>query len=796
MKRILLIISSLALVFGLASCNKEKDVMPDGNENGFTYVFSIGNTDANGTRASLASEDGQSLIAWDDNDKIGTQAGTQKGYSHVAVSNDGVATFSIYSRTALQVGDYIYCYYPHTSNQDIDNISMSIPASQQMKDTGFDVTAMPMISIPYEVKTTLPYSSNNSTVDVINFAYLGSLIDFRIYTTNSAYQTEKIEWIQFESTAISGSFTFTGARSVDYANKSSLSIPAVTGTTVKTAFATPVTVGNSKENAIHAYMVVAPGKHSGTVTIKTDKASYVYTVSEKDYNRAALKPLAVDLQKASSRDMFATSFEKYTSSTFEAGKYIIVNSGVGYVATGELTSGNKLAAVAITPDSDGTITCSSDYIIQIEKESEGVYSLKNSSGEYITYSSSTDFSMSNSATSNKAKWTISINSSSKQATIQNVGDTGRNIRFYNSDFRAYPTSNGTGIFLYSIIEYKTIESISVTGGTREFYLNDAFNYDGLVVTAHFDDGSSSVVTPSSVSTPDMSTTGEKTVTVSYTYKGVTKEATYTIEVLARPSFSVTLGDTQDVLTEDNPGAGVTLPSRDDSGNYTFCGWSETELTEATTTAPAIIAAGLYHPSSNETLYPVYSTTSEVPGPITYNITTTLTAGKTYLFGAVRAAASPTLAYNKTVGIINVSSTTADSWGSFVAVTPSSDGVIASSSVTNACKWTLESINQNAIVLKNQSNNYFWVKSSTGANTVAVTTSSNTVYIEDVHTTCKDAFMIHPTSTSTNRLMLNNANGYRMYGATSAPSATFSPYVWFFEETSTTVSTTAYISVIN
>ena len=348
-----------------------------------------------------------------------------------------------------------------------------------------------------------------------------------------------------------------------------------------------------------------------------------------------------------------------------------------------------------------------------------------------------------------------------------------------------------------MIENKTLESISVTGGTREFYKDDTFNYDGLVVTASFDDGTSSVVTPTSVSSPDMSTIGEKTVTVSYTYKEVTKETTYTINVNTRPAFSVTLGDTNDVLTEESEGAGVILPSRDNSGDYSFCGWSLTQITEATTTAPTIIPAGLYKPSSNVTVYPIYSTTSEVPGETTYNITTTLTANKTYVFGAVRAAASASLAYNKTVGLINVTETSPSSnWGSFVAVTPSTSGVISSSSVTAACKWTLVSKNDSAIVLKNSSNNYFWVSSDTGNKTVAVSSESTTIYLEDVHTTCKDAFMIHPSSASTNRLMLNNTSGYKMYGSTSSPTATFSPYIWFFEETSTMVSTTTYISVIN
>lgn len=81
---------------------------------------------------------------------------------------------------------------------------------------------------------------------------------------------------------------------------------------------------------------------------------------------------------------------------------------------------------------------------------------------------------------------------------------------------------------------KTLSSITLNTDNvnKTFYQNDTFEHDNLVVTAHFSDSSSDVVSSSAtVSTPDMSTTGEKTVTVSYTYSGTTKTASYTITVL-------------------------------------------------------------------------------------------------------------------------------------------------------------------------------------------------------------------------------------------------------------------------
>ena len=89
---------------------------------------------------------------------------------------------------------------------------------------------------------------------------------------------------------------------------------------------------------------------------------------------------------------------------------------------------------------------------------------------------------------------------------------------------------------------KTLSSISLSGTHRtEFWQGEAFNSTGLVVTAHYDDNSSATVTPTSVSSPTMTSAGEKTITVSYTEGGTTKEETYDITVNALP-------------TEANPGS--------------------------------------------------------------------------------------------------------------------------------------------------------------------------------------------------------------------------------------------------
>ena len=85
--------------------------------------------------------------------------------------------------------------------------------------------------------------------------------------------------------------------------------------------------------------------------------------------------------------------------------------------------------------------------------------------------------------------------------------------------------------------------------------------------------------------------------------------TVTINFEAIPCYTVTLSDdTENPMTEYSAGVGVTLPERSTLNGYEFAGWSETNVSTETTTAPSIIPAGTYYPTANITLYPVYTKT--------------------------------------------------------------------------------------------------------------------------------------------------------------------------------------------
>ncbi len=79
------------------------------------------------------------------------------------------------------------------------------------------------------------------------------------------------------------------------------------------------------------------------------------------------------------------------------------------------------------------------------------------------------------------------------------------------------------------INQGTLSSIGVSGMTTSYMKNNAFAFDGTC-TATFANGYQKSVSPTSVTSPDMSTAGNKTITVSFTYNGNTRTTTYDIIV--------------------------------------------------------------------------------------------------------------------------------------------------------------------------------------------------------------------------------------------------------------------------
>ena len=201
----------------------------------------------------------------------------------------------------------------------------------------------------------------------------------------------------------------------------------------------------------------------------------------------------------------------------------------------------------------------------------------------------------------------------------------------------------------------TLSSITLNTSSvrKSFAVGDAFNYTGLIVTANYSDCESKTVTPTSVSSPDMSTTGNKTVTVRYTESGTTKTATYTITVEAAPEYTVTfmnMGGTHATRT-GTAGSAISAVSEPTAcTGYTFEGWSTAQYAVDNTGTPSLSTPTTI-PAGNVTYYAVYSKTEGSGSSSTSNITASAslvsgsTSGYTFATGKNGGSSNPT--YNST-----------------------------------------------------------------------------------------------------------------------------------------------------
>ena len=378
-----------------------------------------------------------------------------------------------------------------------------------------------------------------------------------------------------------------------------------------------ITNGSIANNgSIDIYFVMAPvTDFTGDVTFTvTDSESKTYTktnsVADLTFAAGTYNTANFTLKPAPMK-----TYERITDmSELETGEYVILGSrsasSFGLLTYGSLSS-NRLAYTKSYSSLPSSIE---------SNDANSIWTLTVAGTETITakiYNSGQDkYLRANSALSFVAAATATSFTVTEESDMFRFAASASSFLGVNSSsdwWRDY--ASGTlyasyGIALYKYEEPANLVSIAIDGSSThstEFYQGDSFSYDGLVVKATYDNSKVKTVTPTSVSTPDMSVIADDvTVTVTYTEGGITKTTTYTIDIVARPVFSVTLGDDSTILTEASAGAGVVLPSRTPPSGYVFEGWSLTNVSSETATAPTIIPSGSYSPTANVTVYPVYS----------------------------------------------------------------------------------------------------------------------------------------------------------------------------------------------
>lgn len=308
----------------------------------------------------------------------------------------------------------------------------------------------------------------------------------------------------------------------------------------------------------------------------------------------------------------ATPTYRLQKVTFVAAGNLYVFEQSGRVMIGDIESnGIKTTDSYNTADLSGTEI----YVWTLESANGDFYIKNISKSKYINNSSSTTMSL---GSSRSSKWNFEFNTEG-YAFITNTSNSNRYLGYASSFeffYKAYTEENHPhSITVFQLVEEQAqqltgIEVIALPT-KLEYEEGEFFDPNGMVVMAKYElaDGTTiqtDVTADCTFSPIGPLTTNNQIITISYQ----DKTATIQITVLPLPRYTVTLADTEDILTYNDDGSTVPLPVRENMDGYIFVGWSETECLEETMTCPEIISDVNYHPTKDVTLYPVFRTQSE------------------------------------------------------------------------------------------------------------------------------------------------------------------------------------------
>ncbi|MBO4557270.1 MAG: tyrosine-protein phosphatase [Bacteroidales bacterium] len=283
----------LAFAAAMLSCTREELAEP--TPQSFVYRFTLAET---GTKATMG-EDG---VFWEAGDQMGLFVGSASSAAADIDVTTAPKTVTLPASAPIPDGTYIYAYYPYVDgNADAHSAKIVIPSAQ----SGGSVAAMPMAGIPFQTE-------QGATSGVIHSRNLGAIIDFRVYSAN--YTGEQIRSITFTATEgdhpVCGEATL-DLTSLDPEDEETLALTWAGSNPSSIILTQSAAVAASKDDAAegHLYMVVAPGTYSGTITITTDVASYIFPFTNKTLERNTIKRYNMNLDGASATRAFTYSIE-------------------------------------------------------------------------------------------------------------------------------------------------------------------------------------------------------------------------------------------------------------------------------------------------------------------------------------------------------------------------------------------------------------------------------------------------------------------------------------------------------
>ena len=316
MKNIIFAATAVIVAMTAVSCSKVAGIEENPS---YTYRFAVVNEEFPSVKSNMNDDH----LVFETGDYLGFSLEKQ-GEAIVETQRTLIQTtdprpiFGFTTNHQMKAGDRIYVVSPRVLpinngnfNNDREPVnadpmqSITIPLVQTHKGGKFDGTAMPMVSVPFTFKEDMLVGKDNKLQEV-KFLNLGALLEFRVFSTT--YQGEIVRDVIFEADKnIVGEFKI-NVQNVNPDDEKTLAID-LTSARAEGDFATPVTnvartesdavVGTDKDNSGSVRMVVAPGTYTGKVKVRTDKAYYVFNLSEaRTFDRNGIYPLGLNLDKA------------------------------------------------------------------------------------------------------------------------------------------------------------------------------------------------------------------------------------------------------------------------------------------------------------------------------------------------------------------------------------------------------------------------------------------------------------------------------------------------------------------
>ena len=312
MKKNILSVALSVSLFLAVSCVRSGEIY---NQDTYTYRFEI----ASESGADAKSVMNDKFVGWEIQDRIGfvleNDGNIVNNQCTVVDVLEPRPSFGFTTSIQMGEGDRILCFYPRLNagyrewGYDGAVQHISIPLVQTHKLGRFEGKNMPMVSVPFTFTSDMLVGSNNQ-LEQIKFLNLGAMLDFKVFSSNSISQNEKVLDVIFEASEnVAGAFAI-DVQSINPSNEESLKIdlsdPVYTAEhqqpqskIVRTE--SDAIVGTSSDDAGSVRMVVAPGTYTGKVKVRTDKAFYVFNITEaKTFARNGYYPLGLDLAKATS----------------------------------------------------------------------------------------------------------------------------------------------------------------------------------------------------------------------------------------------------------------------------------------------------------------------------------------------------------------------------------------------------------------------------------------------------------------------------------------------------------------